>query len=107
MLGKRQYFRVKGNHQVRWETVERVNGKILGGGGTVSNISVSGMELTVAKDFKLPDGCVLFLEPADEEIVPLQSHRAKVVWSKEISKNGAQALQCGLVFIEEFFEHKT
>jgi|GEM_PF-3096500 len=99
MLGKRQFFRLKGSsHSVKWA----LEGGAITGEGKLSNISVDGMKMEIIKDkpIELPQGSILHIEPTEGPSLFLQSDKVKVIWTKDIIKDGVESLQCGLVFIK-------
>ena len=96
MFGKRKQFRVKTNFRVNWN----VEGESLKGEGTVSNMSIDGMEMIINRTFKPYKGDVFAIELAVGETIPLPSKRVKLMWSKEILKDGIECVQCGLLFLK-------
>jgi hypothetical protein len=96
MLGKRRHIRVKGNFQIWW----CIENQSIEGEGFISNISMTGFEMMTRRVFNLPKGSILLLEPLPGEITPLQSKKAKVMWSEKIVKDEIEWMQVGLEFIK-------
>lgn len=96
MLGKRRHLRVKGSFRVTWA----VQGQHVEGEGVISNISMTGMEMSTRKVFEPAKGSIFLIEPFPDEIIPLQSKKAKVMWSDRMLKDGVDYLQLGLEFIK-------
>jgi hypothetical protein len=105
MLGKRKHFRIKGSFEVSFG----VQGQPEIRNGTISNISMNGLEMFSREDFPEPaTGSLFFIEPVIiDDIVPLQSKQAKMMWVKSITKEDGKYFQFGLEFIKDEKNEKS